>query len=428
MLNEASVQAVDGSWASEINPQFRKPLVGSYNFARLPAAIQHLLTGQGEMSLPDDVLGGLSHRYQKVIFMFVDAFGWRFFERFGERSAFLRHVMNEGIVSKFTSQFPSTTTAHVSTIMYGMPVGTSGLYEWNLYEPMVDRIIVPLLFSYAGDALPNTVEMPLTASVSSLAPGPTIFSQLKAQGVRSFAIQPKLHYAAKTTQLLLGDVNPLGYSTLAESLLLLTHALSKPGPSYIFYYYDGIDSTAHYHGPTSPIVEAEIDLFLMALERLLLPVLNSASDTLLLLTADHGQVETAPARTIYLDDVAPNLPAMIKRGRDNHRLVPAGSARDLFLHIQPERIDEAYTLLREHPALAGRAEVCRVPDLIAGGYFAPGEVSDAFLRRVGDLVVLPYAGESVWWHAPGVSNMGFLGHHGGLTPAEMDIPLLALAH
>jgi hypothetical protein len=73
--------------------------------------------------------------------------GWELFKR-AAGNALLRRA--DAIV-RLTSQYPSTTTAHVTTIHTGLPVGAHGVYEWILYEPSLGRLISPLLFSYAGD-------------------------------------------------------------------------------------------------------------------------------------------------------------------------------------------------------------------------------------------------------------------------------------
>jgi hypothetical protein len=67
----------------------------------------------------------------------------------------------------------------------------------------------------------------------------------------------------------------------------------------------------------------------------------------------------------------------------------------------------------------------KTADLNAASVFGPGTASDAFLMRVAPLVVLPYEGETVWWYEKGRFEMSFRGHHGGLVPQEVDIPLLA---
>ena len=45
--------------------------------------------------------------------------------------------------------------------------------------------------------------------------------------------------------------------------------------------------------------------------------------------------------------------------------------------------------------------------------------------RVGNLVILPYEHESVWWYEPDRFDQHHYGHHGGLTRPEMETVLLA---
>jgi hypothetical protein len=40
-------------------------------------------------------------------------------------------------------------------------------------------------------------------------------------------------------------------------------------------------------------------------------------------------------------------------------------------------------------------------------------------RRLGDILVLPYDGQFVWWHQPHVLQNRFNGHHGGLAAPEL---------
>src|SRR5579862_3769938 len=150
MINTASVQALNDAKFSQ---SFMRPRYDSYCFANIPATIEFLLTGKQQEMLPLDVFSGLPTRYDRVILFFIDAFGWCFFERYAEKYPFLKTALNQGSVSKLTSQFPSTTAAHVTCIHSGLNVGQSGIYEWNYYEPLVDDIISPLFFSYARDKI-----------------------------------------------------------------------------------------------------------------------------------------------------------------------------------------------------------------------------------------------------------------------------------
>jgi len=145
---------------------------------------------------------------------------------------------------------------------------------------------------------------------------------------------------------------------------------------------------------------------------------------MLLVTADHGQTEVDPDTTVFVNQTLPTLEHYLKRDRKGNVLAPAGSARDLFLHIRPDAIDDAQASLERH--LDGKAEVFRVSDLMAQGFFGP-VISDTFRARVADLVVLPYRYQSVWWYEKGKFEQNFYGHHGGLTPEEMETIFLAYA-
>ena len=50
-----------------------------------------------------------------------------------------------------------------------------------------------------------------------------------------------------------------------------------------------------------------------------------------------------------------------------------------------------------------------------------------FCPTSGNLVILPFEGEAVWWYEAGRFEQKFFGHHGGLTPGEMETPLLIYA-
>jgi hypothetical protein len=116
------------------------------------------------------------------------------------------------------------------------------------------------------------------------------------------------------------------------------------------------------------------------------------------------------------------LPDHLVVGADGKPLAPAGSCRDLFLHVLPERLDDVSARLGA--LLAGVAEVRKVEELLADGLFGPN-VTDALTARLANLVVLPAPGEAAYWLEPGRFEQHFLGQHGGLTANEMEIPLVS---
>ena len=121
------------------------PAWGTRSFDLLPATVERLLTGKaGGLDLGVAALEG---RYDHVVLIYFDAFGWRFAEQHGDHP-----LLRDAIaVERLTSQFPSTTTVHTPTIHSGLPVGEHGLYEWFVLEPSLNRLVTPLLFCFAGD-------------------------------------------------------------------------------------------------------------------------------------------------------------------------------------------------------------------------------------------------------------------------------------
>ena len=142
------------------------------------------------------------------------------------------------------------------------------------------------------------------------------------------------------------------------------------------------------------------------------------------MTADHGQVEVSPSNTYYINKRLPEILPYLKTNRKGIPLAPAGSARDMFLHVEEQHIETVLSLLQER--LAGIAEIYRTEDLLAQQFFGLQEPSPTLLARLGNIVILPYMHETVWWYEEGHFAMHFRGHHGGLTPDEMEIPLFVL--
>lgn len=137
------------------------------------------------------------------------------------------------------------------------------------------------------------------------------------------------------------------------------------------------------------------------------------------MTADHGMCEVDPKTTVYLN-TNPNFHGVerfLQANKKGELLVPAGSPRDLFLHVKNNLLTEAQDFLAAR--LSGKADVVKTEDLINAGYFGP-QVSARFKERVANLVILPYRYESVWWYDKDKYVQRYYGHHGGLTPQEME--------
>lgn len=463
MLNEASLRAIA---AARVNENLGRPLYDSYCFSQIPQAIAHCLTGEEDLGLPSDVLTGLPTTYQKVVFVFIDAFGWRFIKRYGTELPLLQRFFDQGVVSQLTTQFPSTTAVHTTTIHTGLPVGQSGIVEWNYYEPSLDRVISPLLFSFGGERDRETLRQ---AGVDSktIFPFSTFYQRLA--GIPSYCFQHQSYAHSSFSQTVCKGATMMPYDTVPEAIATLRSLLEQPGQGYYFLYISTVDSTCHRYGPSSIEAGNEVQSVCEMLESgLCEPLATSAQatsdatsaqssseassaqatsgNTLLLISADHGQLDVFADKTIYLTDRCPKLARWMRCDQRGELLIPAGGPRDFFLHVRTEAIAEAEAYLME--TLEDCVTVCRTERLIAQGYF--GAVGPRLRDRLGNLILLPHKHYTIHWQPTWRDRMGRLirmadqrfalpwlppslqtlarstiGHHGGLTEEEMTIPFLA---
>jgi hypothetical protein len=389
----------------------RVPEHGRRCFDQLPATIECLLTGATTGSALDEPL--LREHFERVALVYLDAFGWTFLERQHDHSL-LGRVRSDGLVAQLTSQFPSTTTAHVTTIHSGLPVAEHGLYEWHLLEPTLNRLITPLPFCFAGEREHETLAGVLDPE--DVFPEESLYARLAANGIRSSVAQPAAFAHGSPNQVLLRGADVLPFSTPEQGLAAAAAALATTEVAYALVYLDGVDELMHGVGPDGPVTDLAFAEAMTLIERAPFP-----PGTLVLLTADHGMSPVDPERTVYVNHVWPDLAAHLETGADGKPLAPAGSCRDLFLHVQDGHIDEVRERLGDR--LDGIADVVTAQTLIDAGAFA--EPSTRLQARLGDVVVLPHYGDAVFWDEPGRFVQDLHGQHGGLSPQEMEIPLLA---
>ena len=347
--------------------------------------------------------------HPRVVLVYFDAFGWRFLERHADHRLF-----EIADVERWSSCFPSTTTVHSTTIHSGLTLGEHGLYEWNVFEPRLNRLVTPLWFAFSGDGRLGTLfDAGITAH--DIFPDQTIYQRLLP--LPSHVAMPSAIARSETSKLLLRPATVHPFDDDAEGLGLLCGALAAEERAYGTIYLGDADSLMHMVGPDAAEVAALMEETLTAIAAAPWP-----EGTLVLLTADHGMEGISPERTAYVNVVWPELAEHLAVGADRKPLAPAGSCRDLFLHVLPERLDEVEARLAE--LLAPVAEVRKVEALLDEGLFGPN-VTDALTSRLANLVVLPAPGEAAYWLEPGRFEQHFLGQHGGLTANEMEIPLVS---
>ena len=422
-FNQNSIETCKSNFFRELgNPEFRIPLYDSYCFSNIPGFINAILTNNQSSNFPIDVLGELPKSYDKVILFFVDAFGWRFFEKYYEKLEFLNRFVNEGVVSKLTSQFPSSTSCHVTCIHTSLSVGESGIYDWHYYDPVADEVICPLTYCYATDFKRDTLKAN-GIEPSMILPENTLYQNLLSSGVNSTVSHPHSYANSEYSKYVSRGASISPYISVSDIIQSIeTNTLKKSGKNYHCIYIDKIDSLSHKFGPDSKQVNEEIFKLFETLETDFFQKYKSNfKNTALILIADHGQTNVNPDKTLYLNLLIPNIKKYLKTNKKGNPILFGGNPRDVFLYVKEELVEEFLFILRK--TLEGKAKVILTKEYMQILF---GKYSKRLEERVGNVLILPFEGETAYWYEKGIFEHHFFGQHGGLLSEEMDVPFAIL--
>ncbi|UIP00136.1 alkaline phosphatase family protein [Halobaculum sp. CBA1158] len=448
---------------------FLFPHYGRYCFAGVPATLGGVLGVDlpGD-PLPDgavaDVPGlagtapGDDAGYDRVCHVLVDGFGyeqWRREVAADRAPEWLADLAETARVTPLTSVYPSETAAAITTVHTGRTPAEHGVIGWDVYHPDADRVVQTLPFTAkSGDPADEAYGV----DAGDLFAGGSIYDTLADAGVDSVTVQPTKAATGAYSAHALAGADSRGYEDLDGFRSLLTEAMAESAPgTYCYAYLSDVDGAAHAAGTDSDRYRETLAAVSEAVATALSGVPDEvAESTLLVVTADHGHVDTDPETNVDLWE-HDFLTERMRRyetgapagyplaggdggdggdaGDDGHGgdagngehggdaagdpLPPVGGARNVHLHLRPGMTEEVVDYLDR--TFDGRAFTRE--EAFDRGLFGNRAVSDRLRRRCGD-VVFVHRQRAVWrGDEPG--KLGYVGWHGGLTSAEMLTPFAA---
>jgi hypothetical protein len=362
--------------------------------------------------LDGDLLPGpLLRQARSVLLLVVDALGRLSLDRAlaaGAAPHLASLLGRPGTVSStLTSVFPSTTAAALTAISTGATPAEHGLLAYTVWFPEADSVADCLTWETRPRGR-NVLDRVQPAVV------PTVYERLAQAGIPGYIVSNAAFQSSGLGLVLdRGVTDFLGYVTPSSIPPLAVQALAAAGgPAFLFAYWHGLDDVGHRSGPDSPLCAEELRMFDGMLGRLTERL--AGTGTLLLLTADHGMigVDMAHAYAVNGTPVEAELASRL-----------AGDARAPYLRARPGRAEALARVLEE--TFPGTFDILPARQAMAAGLW--GARTSPFLARIGDWVVLP-RGNGRIWHNPEVPLAGLplqLGSHGGLSPEEMLVPLVA---
>ena len=378
------------------------PVLPDYRGGSLVNLMSSIATALGGTSpyppaaaLPPQALAGARH----LVLLVVDGLGHDYLV--GHDGALRRHLRGE-----LTSVFPSTTASAIPTFLTGLAPQQHGLTGWNMYFREIGAVVAPLPFRVrtGRHALREAGVTP--ATLFGLAP---LFDRLP---LPCHVVSPRNIVHSDFNIALSGRAQRHGYETLDELFAQIAGLLRCDMHSYIHAYWPQIDSLAHEYGIQSEPVAAAFAALDAAFDSLLDGVHRSGSR--IIVTADHGFIDSPADQAIDLDD----HPAL----RDTLLLPLCGEPRMAYAYVRAGREARFEDYVRER--LADRVGLFRSADILQRGWLGPGEAHPGLCDRLGDYVLIPRGQAILRDWLKGEERYTHIGVHGGLSDAEMRVPLV----
>ena len=278
--------------------------------------------------------------------------------------------------------------------------------------PLHLAIWIPLLAAYLRKAGVNERTLLSKAGIDprSLCGVEPVFSRMRAE---CFVVTPDWIGRSDFNRAFSAPAQIRTFTSLRECCDRIREILTASSTrKYVYAYWPEFDSLAHSFGITSKPVSRhfrELDRAFRALLRDL-----DGTNTLLMVTADHGFVDTSAEYMIALEK-HPALAEMLT-------MPLSGESRAANCYVQAECRKAFEDYVRGH--LARRALLMPGRELIEEGFFGLGGAHPHLTQRVGDYVLLMKDRYVLKDWIPGEVPYQHAGVHGGITADEMYVPLI----
>ncbi len=378
-------------------PAFAPDYAGN-GFVNLVAALVEACGGSPRHAPLECLPAAELRAARNLVFLIVDGLGDGYLSSSGAGSRLARDRR-----TALSAVFPSTTASAITTSFTGATPLEHGLTGWFTYFSEAACVGAPLPFQRRGE------KAPLGAAPGRIFVETSLFAALPVRGI-VVSYRPiidsayNLHHSAGAERRAYDDLAGFVEQTAAA-------VRSGPQRKLVYAYWPQFDALAHRHGVDSAEVRAHFAALDAAYGELLARL--AGTDTLLVLTADHGFIDCPAGEAIELP---PALSALL-------RFPLCGERRVAFCHVREE--DAFLGLARDF--FGPRAQVRRSDELREEGWFGAGRPHPRFAERIGDVALVMNGRATVKDWVPGEPRHLHIGNHGGTSEDEMRVPLV-IAH
>ena len=372
-----------------------------YSGASLVNLMSSILASRGGDALHAPLKNIAHHDLREarnLVLLIVDGLGDNYLARRGAGGELARRRR-----ASITSVFPSTTASAITTSYTGRTPLEHGLTGWFTYFGEAGCVSAALPFRSRGDHLPLSRRGVTPEQIYVAGP---IFERIAE---KSIVVTYKDIIDSEYNRRHCRGAQRVAYETLDE-LVAQVEAAVKSGPQrkFVYAYWPVYDMVSHRYGAGSAEAFAELEKIDAAFGALLRAL--AGTDSVVLVTADHGFIDVAPEESLELP---PALASML-------RFPLCGERRVAYCHVHAEND----FLKKAEDWLGERADVMPSRRLVDEGWFGSGTPHPRFAERIGEVALVMRGRYTVKDWAPGEARHLHIGNHGGTSEDEMRIPLI----
>lgn len=339
---------------------------------------------------------------RNIVLFVVDGLGYEYLLQKGVGS-----VLHQHLRSGVTSVFPSTTATAITTFMTGLAPQQHGLTAWHTWLKELGCITAVLPFR--PRAASNNFDAG-KIDVHQLYGHMPMFDLVQRT---SYVVAPEWIIHSEYNVAHSGSAFLHGYDSLSQCFANITRIVRESDQEkYIYAYWPDFDRYSHESGNGSKKVAthfAELDEMFGSLIQEL-----SGTETTLIVTADHGFIDTTEEHIIKLHE----HPAL----QETLVMPLCGEPRAAYCYVHPDKQQQFLDYAQNE--LHNYVEVKPSQSLIDEHYFGFGPAHPQLLNRIGHYTLLLKENYVLKDWLVGEPQYTHIGVHGGTSQEEMMVPLI----
>lgn len=327
----------------------------------------------------------LAKDYKNVVLLLMDGMGVNVLERNLPENAFLRkHIKTE-----ISSVYPCTTTAATTSILTGKTPAEHGWIGWSCYFKEVDKCIDLFTNHESGTESPASDEN----QPYKYLPYGNILNVI-SDNVRTCFVSPFSKYFADTME------------GICEHLKNLCNDTEK---KFIYAYHYQPDHDLHDFGVSHDCIKQMMADYNNQLETLM----QSLSDTLFLITADHGMTDI---KMKCVEDYPAINNALIRHICIEPRCCSL-YVKEKFKTDFPQKFTNVF---------GDKFKLFTHKEFLESGLLGEGVPHFKIEDFVGDYVAVAVSDIALWYKDINGAYNDFKSAHAGLTKEELTVPLIVI--